>query len=125
MLSAATPFPQQGSYALYTRGLTQIARIISVDTRDGVKVATISLVIRAGASGNRRVPLAELRDPTPLDAVEQAQLAELERVWLNAPRPRGRWQRAAYDHFHALRDRLIAADAFAALQAAAGRRRAA
>lgn len=75
MLAIPTPFPNQGSYALIDiDGETRAARIIS---RHDDGAATIALLDRAGASGNRTVAFDALLDPTELTEAERAEMARL------------------------------------------------
>lgn len=82
MLSTATPFPQVGSFALFAddhlppaERRAELARLLE----RGHSTALIALPLRSGAAGNRRVPLADLIDATPLDSGEQRELADLQR----------------------------------------------
>lgn len=78
MLSAATPFPQTGAYALYLLG-SELALVRiqhrHVGDRDGM--ALISFPRTFAASGSKTVPLADLVDGTPLDDAERAEMNRL------------------------------------------------
>ena len=83
MLIPQTPFPQAGSYGLYQdpelpcgERRAELARILEL----GASVALISLPLRDGAGGNRRVPIADLIDGTPLDAAETKELTDCFRA---------------------------------------------
>lgn len=75
MLAVHAPFPEVGSYGLLcVDGATRLARIIARNPGDS---AVVSLPELAGASGNRTVPLAQIRDGTPLSDAERAEMRHL------------------------------------------------
>jgi hypothetical protein len=75
VLKFPTPFPQQGSYAVYASdGEDQLARIIS---RPNGAEALISLPLHVGSSGNLNVPIEALRDGTPVTEAERVELQSL------------------------------------------------
>jgi len=104
MLADPTPFPAAGSYGLHAvGGTTRLARIIARN-RDGSVI--ISIPSLPGASGNRCVPLDQVRDGTPLtdeERAEQLKLAASLRS-IARPGPAARRRRARLD---ALREREI------------------
>lgn len=110
MLHPATNFPQVGSYCLYEdkdlpRGerRPELARILEV----GASVALIALPLREGrASGNKRVPLADLIDGTPLTDEEKVEEVELFRAVLGKDRLTPALRRKK-DRHDALRQRQI------------------
>jgi len=117
MLAAETPFPQQGSWALYEHnGADVAARIIKLH-RDGSALIAIDGV--PGASGNKIVDLADLRDPTPLSLHEEGELHRLERENSRRKRPNHLSLRAETT----LRRRLIDAVIFSNLRAVSATRR--
>lgn len=76
MLKTPAPFPFVGSWALLDESrATMAVRIIERDGPDAV----ISIGGEFGASGNRRLPIAALRNADALSAEEKAELAALER----------------------------------------------
>lgn len=110
MLSSATAFPQVGSYALYEdpelpRGdrRPELVRILEL----GATVALVAFPLREGrASGNKRLPLADLLDGTPLTAQEKREEVELFRQVTGKDRltPRQKQLKVRHD---ALRARMI------------------
>jgi hypothetical protein len=108
MLSPPTPYPQQGSFALFDEeGKTHAVRIHQHDQQG---FATISFPGRIGAaSGNKRVPIEQLLDGTPLDEEERAELKALERfVHSEGTRPsQSRAARIRRKRYQALRLRDI------------------
>lgn len=74
MLDEKTPFPENGAAALLPEGDTRIP--VSIVRREGEE-ALISIPGRSGASGNRRVPIADLIDPATLEG-PQALAAAVE-----------------------------------------------
>lgn len=116
MLAAETPFPQQGSWAIYEHDGADVAVRIIKQHRDGTSLIAIEGI--PGASGNRIVDLAELRDPTPLSLYEENELHRLERE-------NGRRKRPSHLDIKAetkLRRRLIDAAIFSNLRAVTGAR---
>lgn len=78
MLSTPATFPHPGSFALIEdSGAMRAVRIID---RAQPGLATISILARPQASGQRRVLLAELHDATPLSATEEDEASTLARV---------------------------------------------
>lgn len=117
MLSVYAPFPERGSYGLYVvDGVTRLARIISRNPDDS---AVVSLPALAGASGNRTVPLAQIRDGTPLSDADRDEMRELAGKLLSTrkPSPTARARRARLE---ALRCREIDARLLAELMRGAG-----
>ena len=118
MLATEAPFPQTGSWALYDDGGTTLAvRIITRHPRDGT--ATIAIDGVRTASGNKRVPLAELRDPTPLTLHEEGEMDKLEREIARAKSPR----RSDVARATILRTRMIDAMTLSNLRTVNGARR--
>lgn len=90
MLDSNTPFPQAGSYGLFqAAGTTELARIMSRPpaTEGAEPFAEISLPLVYGASGNKRVPLADVLDGTPLTKGEEAEYRRLDRELAGQSRP--------------------------------------
>jgi hypothetical protein len=111
MLTTPAPFPHPGSWALVeVDGAARAAKVIS-SHRDGT--VTIALDGVPGASGNRRIPAAELRDPTPLTLHEEGELHRLERDNARRKRP----SPASVNAETKLRRRLIDSTTFEALRA--------
>lgn len=96
MLSTPTPFPHVGSFALYidpnlptTQQRAEMVRIMRVEgAADGravaspsplseARIAAIAFPNRAGAAGNRTVPLSELIDAAPLTRAEEHALTDM------------------------------------------------
>ena len=106
MLRTPAPFPHVGSFGLFTDPSLPIARqraeLVRILRMAGTMVF-IAFPLRAGASGNTLVPLAEVIDATPLVRAEERELADLERDLRGRARPNPtRATRAA-----ALRERAI------------------
>lgn len=106
MLASATDFPLPGSFALYRddtlpidRQRPELARILE----RGPLTALISLPLRLGAGGNRRVPIGDLIDGTPLTKDEERELADIQRALRSRVRGRAKLETRA----KALRDRSI------------------
>ena len=106
MLKTATLFPQPGSFALYRDDelepedrRPELARILEL----GVNSALISLPLRTGAGGTKRVARADLEDATELTPAEQAEMVELERQL----RTRVRGRPALEARVAALRNRAL------------------
>lgn len=117
MLASPAPFPHPGSWALVeVDGAASIAKIIS-SHRDGT--VTIALDGVPGASGNRKIPADELRDPTPLTLHEEGELHRLERANARARRKRTADLLAETR----LRRRLVDSTTFAALRALSATRK--
>jgi hypothetical protein len=86
MIREPASFPFPGSWALYSLGGRWMAVRLQL-VRDGE--AMLSIPSHYGvASGNRRVALAELMDPTPLSADERAEMEALRRAVAGRKRPR-------------------------------------
>lgn len=103
-------FPQIGSYCLFQDssdapdgGGPQLAQVIQ-RFDDG---ALISLPLKAGASGNRRVVLAELCDATALSIAEERELTDLANQIRGRDCRRSKRLRAAQARHDGLRSRLI------------------
>ncbi|MFN3943920.1 MAG: hypothetical protein ACK4K7_03175 [Allosphingosinicella sp.] len=81
MLPTPSPFPQPGSWALFERdGVTHPVRIVAerYKAMAEARVVTVSLAdMPTAASGTVEVPLAKLRDPTPLTAAEREEMERL------------------------------------------------
>lgn len=121
MLSAETPFPYQGSSALYidrdlppSEQRAELVRIISrraphLPFGETGAQSLVSFPLRTGASGNKVVPEAELIDITPLDQAERKEMAELFGHLLGRERltPKMKRQKARHD---ALKNRSMWAD---------------
>ena len=127
MLSAETPFPQVGSYALLVdRDLPperQRAELVRIQYRHlampgDSALVTVAFPLRGGADGTKRVPLAELIDGTPLASVESRRMTDLRRE-LAGSRVRGRKAKDAL--YQALRTRAIWAPHFERLLSEARR----
>jgi hypothetical protein len=106
VLANDSAFPFAGSFALYCdpnlpKGARrpELARILE----HGDPNVLISLPLRLGADGNRRVELTELIDGTPLSEAEEAELKALRKRLLTARRGRA----ALQARFDALRSRSI------------------
>ena len=81
MLRTPTPYPQVGSFALLVdvnlpvgQQRVELVRVM----RLGVSTAAVAFPLRAGATGNTTVALADLIDGTPLTAAEEAVAERLE-----------------------------------------------
>jgi hypothetical protein len=69
MLPTPTTFPLPCSFALYEEdGQTLAVHILATEGDDGL--VAVSVQGRYGASANKSVPLAELKDATPLTTAE-------------------------------------------------------
>lgn len=83
MLKVPAEFPEVGSYALYDQGGTHIlARIVGKPPRGEGEEQIVLLAfpqIQDVASGNKRVPLADLIDATPLAKADRDRIEALER----------------------------------------------
>lgn len=86
MLKTAADFPHAGSFALLIDETlpthlqrAELVRIQFVHAANppASGMATIAFPLRDGASGTRRVHMADLIDGTPLDAAERKEHAEL------------------------------------------------
>ena len=104
MLAAETAFPFAGSFALWCdpeepAGRLELARILE----HGGDNVLISLPLRLGAVGNRRVPLADLVDGTPLTTAEEDEVRELRQQLRTRTRNRKKLER----RYQALRERQI------------------
>jgi hypothetical protein len=118
MLAAEAPFPMTGSWALYEDGgTTRAVRIITRHPRDSM--VTIAIDGVRTASGNKRVPLAELRDPTPLTLHEEGEMDRLERAIARTKSPK----RSDVSRATALRTRMIDAMTLSNLRAVTATRR--
>lgn len=97
MLGTATPFPEQGSYALLDDGDREVPVRITSRRPDG----NVTVALHGGkvASTNRTVDLDELRPLTPLDEAERSEMEMLQR-WIKAGdgTPDIRARLAALDH---------------------------
>lgn len=98
MLHNATPFPFVGSYALLIdtdqppeHQQAELVRILKRDVHPAalgaVLMVVVSFPLRAGASGTKTVALEDLIDGTPLDGIEQRELADLQRDTRQRLRP--------------------------------------
>jgi hypothetical protein len=112
MLDTPTPFPFPGSMAVFVgEAITLPVRIMSRE-RDDREVA-VSVQGKFGASANKSVPLAMLKDPTPLSTAEFAELNRLDSSLIgytgrgNAATRRAEALRDRYTHAKLL-DELLA-----------------
>lgn len=112
MLSVAAPFPNPGAMALLIEAhQAHPVRIMSNgEGRGRHREVMISLLDRAGSSGNRRVRLSDLEDPTPLSEAEKAEYRKLERELAGQARP----MKGKYDRLERLRLRALHAERMAA-----------
>jgi len=82
MLSPATLFPQIGSYGLYEdpelEPAERRAELVRILERR-VSVVLVAYPLRDGATGNQRVPLADIIDATPLSQEESREMTDLGR----------------------------------------------
>jgi hypothetical protein len=112
LLSTPTPYPHVGAWAVYVQDGTPVAaRILS----RGADSALISIAGRFAATASKTVPVADLRDPTPLADDERAAKDAAERRIAGKARPR----KADVELFDALSDREQYAAELARLLAAA------
>jgi hypothetical protein len=105
MLRTEAPFPNVGAKALLVenhRGLP--VRILqNGEGRGKSRQVLIALLDRDGSSGNRRVPLADLEDATPLTEREEAEYKRLEVELAGQSRP----LKAKADRLERLRLRAV------------------
>lgn len=89
MISIPSSFGEVGSWAVYARpGARHAARILALSTDASVPTATISLAdVPFVSTGTLDVPLAALRDPTPLTRAELTEMEELCFHLLSLARP--------------------------------------
>jgi len=108
MLSVPAPFPNPGAMALLIEAhQAHPVRIMSNgEGRGRNRTVLVSLLDRIGSSGNRRVKLAALEDPTPLSEAEQAEYQRLERELAGQSRP----LKAKADRLERLRLRAVHAE---------------
>jgi hypothetical protein len=77
MLPTPTTFPLPCSFALYEEdGQTLAVHILATEGDDGL--VAVSVQGRYGASANKSVPLAELKDATPLTTAELVEMNRLD-----------------------------------------------
>ena len=119
MLTTPAPFPQPGSWALFGfDGETRAVRILETPDRSGL--VPISIADKPfTASGNLRARLETLLDPTPLDAAERSEMAELGAYIAARKRPLAQ----KVDRFNALHQRQVRAATLAGLLEQLERRR--
>lgn len=100
MLNVPAAFPQPGSWALAEiRGAEEAVRIVNVVDGDAI----VSMPNCCSASGNLRLPVAQLLDPTPLAPAEKAEAEALERSMVG----KSRVPRAKRERFEALTRREL------------------
>lgn len=109
MLRTPTPFPNVGSWGLHidedlpvAGQRAELVRIMAL----GGTMARLSFPLRLGASGNKVVPLDDVKDCTPLSKDEERELADLERA-LRGTSGRTPKQRADLKRVNALKERLL------------------
>lgn len=108
MLTAPAPFPQIGAYALFYDDGDRKTHLVRIQRRHGPD-AVISFPLRAGASGTRTVPLADLLDGTPLTGSERAEWRRLEAELRGMVRPgKARIDRAAELRLREIRSMKLA-----------------
>ena len=81
MLNPETPYPYPGSYAFYIDrdgDFPAESELVRIQWRREGWVM-VAFPLRRGAGGNKVVPAGALIDPTPLDAAEERELADLGR----------------------------------------------
>src|SRR4051812_41677412 len=110
MLSHETPYPYVGSYALYSdpeQPYPPPTELVRVQwRREGF--AMVSFPLRDGAAGNKVVAFAELIDGTALDAGEQREFHDLDRLIRGRqPADLSKTQRAKAKRRDALKNRMI------------------
>jgi hypothetical protein len=89
MLSVTAPFPHPGAKALLieTHRAVPVRILQNGEGRGRRRQVLIALLDRDGSSGNRRVPLADLEDATPLTEKEEAEFRQLEVELAGQARP--------------------------------------
>lgn len=108
MLTPETPFPYPGSYALYVdpdAAAPQAAELVRIQWR-AINAVAVSFPLRAGASGNKSVPAADLIDTTPLTAAETREFHDLD-LHLGGRSIRTPKQKRDMARRDALRERMI------------------
>lgn len=94
MLRTPAPYPEVGAEALIVEA--HRSRPVRILARDRVGRTPMALVAfqdrdgRYGASGNKRVRLADLVDPSPLSDAEEAEYRRLDRELASKARPDAR-----------------------------------
>jgi hypothetical protein len=89
MLRTEAPFPNVGAKALLieTHRAIPVRILQNGEGRGKSRQVLIALLDRDGSSGNRRVPLADLEDATPLTEAEQHEYIALEIELAGKARP--------------------------------------